>query len=149
MRRVLSANLWPIGQADYRTGAALSRLRKNVVRVRKSGNWNEVARQPCLKSLSLERLTQFFPLRHPALQFRPAPPQFLCNPLGFLSADEGLQGSLIFGDRVFQAVDFGLEFVDAIFHLLAFDGIQALGRGILGLRRLSVGIAIRRLRMGW
>ena len=102
-----------------------------------------------MKSLRLKCLTQFFPLRQPALQFRPAPPQFLCNPLGFLGADEGLQGCFIFGDGIFQAVDFRLKFVDAIFHLLALDGIQALGRGILGLRRLSVGIAIRRLRIGW
>ena len=100
------------------------------------------------KMLCLKGLAQFFPLRQRlcnAVLF----PQFLRNPLCFLGADEGLQGCFALGDGIFQAVDFSLEFVDAIFHLLAFDGIQAPGRAILGFRRLSVGIAIRRLRLGW
>jgi hypothetical protein len=94
-------------------------------------------------------LAQLLPLRHPALQLRAPFPQFLRNPLSFLGADEGLEAGFALGDGIFQAVDFGLELVNAVFHLLAFDGIQAPPRGILGLCRLSIGIAIRRLRMGW
>ena len=61
-----------------------------------------------------------------ALQFGLSFAQFLGNPLGFFGADEALQRCFALGDGIFQAVDFRLEFVDAIFHLLALDGIQAL-----------------------
>ena len=81
------------------------------------------------------------------LQFGAVYPQFLGDPLGFLGADEGLQRRFALGDGIFQAVDLRLEFVDTILHLLALDGIQALGRGVLGFRRLAVDIAIRGLRI--
>ena len=64
--------------------------------------------------------------------------QFTPTALGFFGTDESLQGSFAFGNPSFQAVDVGFEFVDALFHLLALDGIQALGLST-GALLVSVG----------
>ena len=65
--------------------------------------------------------------------------QFTALALGFLGTDESLQGGFALGDSGFQAVDVGFEFVNAFFHLLALDGVQALGLSSGGRLLVTVG----------
>ena len=78
--------------------------------------------------LGLQRLSEFFPLRHLVLQFGSGCCQFLGEALGFFCADESLQGCFVFRGGVFEMIDGCFQLADAIFELLTLDGIQAFAR---------------------
>ena len=52
--------------------------------------------------------------------------EFLRLALAFFGADEILQRSFQVSDGRFRAADFLLQLVDAVLHLFALDGVQAL-----------------------
>ena len=66
--------------------------------------------------------------------------EFLRLALALVGADEVLQGGFVLCDHGLRAVDFCLQFADAIFYLLALDGIQTLSLGRQRVNRRSIAI---------
>jgi len=130
MRAVLdlgpSAGSCPFGQFEYRTAVSHPpRLRKRVY---------ERGRSSYLVGF-LQRLAEFFPFREECGVCGFMPVELFGVALALFRTDEILQRGFAPCDHGLGAADLRFQCANAVFHLLAFDGIQALspsGRGLDG-----------------
>src|SRR3979409_2340353 len=108
---------WPVGHVEYRTEVSdQPRLRKMVY------GWLRALRLDAAGFL--QSLTEILPLLDQRSMSGFVLVEFLRLALVFVRADEVLQRGLALCDCRFGGADFGFQFMDAIFHLLALDGIQ-------------------------
>ncbi len=91
--------------------------------------------------VTFEGLRKFLPLLHQTLHIALLAGKFLGLTLGFFGTDEALKLRFTESNRGFSACDLFFDFVQAVFHLLALDGVQTAGFGVgwFGLESVAVG----------